>query len=40
MNQQKSAYDFAPTDFEEVMTTLNIDLDKDLESIDKAWRRK
>ncbi len=37
LNNRKSTYDFAPTDFEEVMSGLDLDVDHEFDNIDKDW---
>jgi hypothetical protein len=38
MNEKKSSYDYSPTDFEQMMAGLDIDVDDEFENIEKQWR--
>ncbi len=38
MNEKKSSYDYAPTDFEQTMAGLDIDIDTELQDIEKEWK--
>jgi hypothetical protein len=38
MNQRKSSYDYSPTDFEQTMAGLDLDIDTELNDIEKDWK--
>lgn len=38
MNNKKSSYDYSPTDFEQTMSGLDIDIDTELNNIEKDWK--
>lgn len=38
MNKRKSAYDYTPSDFEQTMAGLDIDIDAELNNIEKDWK--
>ncbi len=38
MNSKKSSYDYSPTDFEQMMAGLDIDVDEEFDNIEKQWR--
>lgn len=38
LNNRKSSYDYAPSDFEEVMSGLDLDVDTEFDTIDKDWK--
>jgi hypothetical protein len=38
MNQSKSSYDYSPTDFEQTMAGLDLDIDTELNDIEKDWK--
>ena len=40
LNESKSSYDYSPSDFEEVMATLDIDVEKELKNITNDWKNR
>lgn len=38
MNAKKSSYDYSPTDFEQTMAGLDVDIDAELNNIEKEWK--
>jgi|AntRauTorckE5430_2_1112549.scaffolds.fasta_scaffold07125_2 hypothetical protein len=38
MNERKSSYDYSPTDFEQTMAGLDLDIDTELNDIEKDWK--
>ncbi|MFK7947704.1 MAG: hypothetical protein AB8G11_08945 [Saprospiraceae bacterium] len=38
MNAKKSSYEYSPTDFEQTMAGLDLDIDEALKDIEKEWR--
>ncbi len=38
MNARKSSYDYAPSDFEQTMAGLDLDIDAELNNIEKDWK--
>ena len=38
MNAKKSSYDYSPTDFEQTMAGLDLDIDAELQDIEKEWK--
>ena len=38
MNAKKSSYDYSPTDFEQTMAGLDLDIDAELKDIEKEWK--
>lgn len=38
MNAKKSSYDYAPTDFEQTMAGLDLDIDEALRDIENEWK--
>lgn len=38
MNERKSSYDYSPTDFEQTMASLDLDIDTELNDIEKDWK--
>jgi hypothetical protein len=38
MNERKSSYDYSPTDFEQTMAGLDLDIDTELNNIEKDWK--
>jgi secreted protein with Ig-like and vWFA domain len=38
MNKRKSSYDYSPTDFEQTMAGLDLDIDTELNDIEKDWK--
>lgn len=40
LNETKSSYDYSPSDFEEVMATLDIDVETELKNITNDWKNR
>jgi hypothetical protein len=38
LNTKKSAFEFSPTDFEQTMASLDLDIEEALDNIEKEWK--